>query len=210
MLKSSVVDQPDLGVEEPLELEADQDGGEHHRHHHDRAEGALAADHLGHELRDAEAQEEFDVHRQRHEENGAAERRPKQRIVRKQMDVVLEADQLVGLGRQAVVRQAQVERVDHRNPDHEKHDQDRRQEQGERQSFLAEIAGACCRRSGGSLGDGMTVVIGPTSRMGRPVRPLPSRCVCLDRGSRRTDTVVDARRTPASSQLAHTTVRLLL
>ena len=71
-----IVHQADIVVEHELELEADEDRREHHRKHHDRAQDALAARRLLDQQRQAEAEQHFEIERDRQQQHGAAEGRP--------------------------------------------------------------------------------------------------------------------------------------
>ena len=74
-----IVDEPDIVVEQELELEADQDRREHHRKHHQRAQHALAARRLLDQQREAEPEQHFEIERDRQQQHGAAERLPEDR-----------------------------------------------------------------------------------------------------------------------------------
>ena len=87
-----VVDQPDIVVEQELELEADEDRREHHRKHHQRAQEALAARRPLDQQREAEAEQHFEIERDRQQEDRAAEGLPEHRVG-EGVDVVAQADE---------------------------------------------------------------------------------------------------------------------
>ncbi len=69
-----VVDEPDIVVEQKLELEADEDRREHHRKHHKRAQHPLSAHRSLEQQREAEAEQHFEIERKRQKHDGAQER----------------------------------------------------------------------------------------------------------------------------------------
>ena len=99
---------------------------------------ALSADGPGHQLGDAQADQELEVDGQADEQHRAPERLPEQGVLEQQVDIVLQADKVDSC--LAMIRckvgEAQVERVEHRKADDQQDDEDAGQQQSQGQMPL--------------------------------------------------------------------------